>query len=131
MHSLFAELEREASSEVDGVFGERIRLDPIGAGKYLAGSADGERTAYTVAGVADFDPVTLIAQDSGKYDGLRPAVSGEKIHVSFDEAVFTDWTPRPKDHLVLIDRPTQYVLSVTRMDPDRLGRLVAVCTLVE
>jgi hypothetical protein len=126
--SVFSELERLVSAAVDETMSERIRIEPKRAGQYLSGPADPDRAPMVTLGAPDFDPVTLIAQDTGKYDGLRPAVSGEKLHVSFDEAPFPDWKPRQGDVLVFLDRPGQPSVSVSRIDPDGFGRFVCVCT---
>jgi hypothetical protein len=128
MISEFSELERLVSAAVDETMSERIRIEPKAPGQYLSGSADPNRAPMIVVGAPDFDPVTLIAKDTGKYDGLRPAVSGEKLHVSFDEARFPTWKPRKGDALVFIDRPNQPTVSVTRVDPDGFGRFVCICT---
>lgn len=126
--SVFAELERLVSAAVDETMSERIRIEPKKAGQYLSGSADPDRAPMTVVGAPDFDPVTLIAQDTSKFDGARPAVAGEKLHISFDVAKFPLWQPQKPDELVFVDRPGQPRVSVTRVDRDGYGRFVCVCT---
>lgn len=128
MISEFSELERLVSAAVDETMSERIRIEPKMADKYLSGSADSDRPPTVVVGAPDFDPITLIAKDTAKYDGMRPAIAGEKLHVSFDEARFPTWKPRAQDELVFIDRPGEPRVSVTRLDRDGYGRFVCVCT---
>lgn len=125
--SVFSELERLVSAAVDETMSERIRIEPKKAGQYF-GSADPDRAPMIVVGAPDFNPVTLIAQDTSKYDGARPPIAGEKLHVSFDEAKFPSWKPRAGDELVFLDRPGDLKVSVTRIDQDGYGRFVCVCT---
>jgi hypothetical protein len=131
MPSLFAELERLVSAAVDETYAEATRIEPKAKSQYFAGSADSERTPITLVGVCDFDPVTLVAQDTGKYDGMRPAVAGDKLHVSYDEALFPTWRPQAGDVIVLTERADEPSLRISRVDRDRFGRLVCVCTPME
>ena len=126
---MFAELEALVSAEVDAVYGEPTRVEPRvkTTGRYSARIADETRSPLSVTGVVDFDPITLISQDTGKYDGMRPAISGEKIHVSYTRSVFPSWVPQQGDLIVLVDRSTQDLLRISRVDEDRLGRLICVC----
>jgi hypothetical protein len=126
MASVFAGLESLVSEEIDALYGEPTRIDPKAkTSKYLAGSADNTRASQTVTGIVDFDPVTLISQDVGKYDGARPAIAGEKIHISYDLGTL-QWVPKTGDVIVLIDREDEPLL-ISRTDPDGLGRVVCVC----
>lgn len=126
MPSVFAGLESLVSEEIDALYGEPTRIDPKAkTSKYLAGSADETRSAQTVTGIVDFDPVTFISQDVGKYDGARPAIAAEKIHVSYDERAL-QWMPKQGDIIVLTDREDEPLL-ISRADPDGLGRVVCVC----
>ena len=126
MPSVFAGLESLVSEEIDALYGEPTRIDPKAkTSKYLSGAADSTRTSQTVVGIVDFDPTTLISQDTGKYDGSRPALAGEKIHVSYDLSTL-QWEPRQGDVIVLIDREDEPLL-ISRVDPDGLGRVDCVC----
>lgn len=125
--SQFAELEALVSAEIDDLYGEPTLIEPMAkTSRYFAGSADGNRAGKNVIGIVDFNPVTLISQDKGKYDGLRPAVAADKIHVSYDETKFPDWRPQEGDVIVLTERASER-LVVTRTDPDGIGRFVCVC----
>lgn len=129
MPNPFTAFEAGVSELVDSHFGEETRIEPRVKGEFLAGAADPDRQAIeSVVGVVDFSPTTLISQDTGKYDGLRPAVTSDKIHVSYAVSRFADtWRPRQGDTIVLTEREPRDVLSVTRVDEDRQGRLVCVC----
>jgi hypothetical protein len=126
--SEFAALERLVSDAIDGHFGESTRLEPKAKTRYLAGAADADRDPMTLTGIVDFDPVALVAQDLGKYDGMRPSVQSERIHVSYDAASFTTWLPRANDVIVLLERPDTPRVRVSRAEPDHLGRIVCMCT---
>jgi hypothetical protein len=128
MASFFAELERMVSAEVDTVFGEKTKLCPKVRGRYFANVPDGERSARILTGIVDFNPVALIAQDTGKYDGMRPAVAGDKIHVSYDAALFANGLPEDGDEIELLETERNGErLRISRCDPDGLGRVVCVC----
>jgi len=129
--SQFAALERRVTNAIDGLYGELTRVVPRAAGQYTSGAADATRTPVEVVGIADFNPISLIAQDTGKYDGIRPAVEGDKIHVSYDMDQFPNWRPRQNDHIWLIARTPVIKLTVTRLDPDELGRAVCVCVRID
>jgi len=128
MISEFAELERLVSAAVDQTMSELTRIEPKKSGKYLSGPADSERAPIDVVGAPDFNPLTLLAQDASKYDGMRPAVTTDKLHVSYDTARFRDWLPRNGDEIVFLSRPGQPRVSILRCDPDGFGRFVCVCT---
>ena len=132
MPNLFTTLEAEVSELVDSHFGEETRIEPRVKGEFLAGAADPDRQIIeTVVGVVDFAPTTLISQDTGKYDGLRPAVTSDKVHVSYAAGLFgATWEPRQGDMIVLLERSPRDELRVTRVDQDRQGRLVCVCVPV-
>ena len=129
MPSVFAGLESLVSEEIDAHFGEPTRVEPMAkASKYFAGAADDTRTAKDVVGIVDFDPITQISQDTGKYDGMRPSIAADKIHVSYPMSAFATWLPKSGDIIVLIDREVQERLLVSRADPDGIGRFVCVCS---
>lgn len=128
MPSEFAGLERLVSEAVDATMGEPTRVVPRANGTYFSGPADGARAPITIAGVVDYNPVTIVSKDTGKYDGMRPVVAGDRLHVSYDVKNFPDWKPREGDVIELIDRPGSPSANVSRVDPDGLGRIVCVCT---
>lgn len=128
MSSEFAALERLVTEAVDSHFGEPVRWVPKKQGRYFGRSADADRAEAALIGVVDFNPVTVVVQDKGKYDGGRPAVAADRVHVSFDDAQFANGYPREGDTLVLLGAGRKdEALRVSRTDPDGLGRLVCVC----
>lgn len=126
MPSPFAELDRITSDAVDDTMAEMTRIEPRAQGGMFSGSADEDRAVIEVAGVVDFAPVTLITKDTAKYDGARPAISGDKLHVSYGRRHFTTWSPRVGDIIVLIERDDEN-MRITRIDHDGLARFVCVC----
>lgn len=129
MASYFAELERLVTDAVDDVFGERTKFTPKVQGRYLTVSKDESQPCLELIGVVDFNPVTALAQDKGKFDGMRPSVSADRIHVSYDEALFPDALPKEGDEIELLARSGER-LRVSRCDPDGLGRLICVCARI-
>ena len=128
MSSPFADLESRLSNAVDAVFSESTRIDRYKRGGLLENPVDGDRPSVTVKGIVDFNPVVVNAIDRGAYDGFQPSLAGEKIHVSYDLSAFdAGQEPKEKDVIVLLARPEQPTLSITRTEADGLGRIVCFC----
>lgn len=126
--TIFADLERLVSAEVDAHMAEATRIDRKVAGQYFSRSADDGRGAVEVVGVVDFNPVMARPKDLGQYDGYQPELAADKIHISYADDLFAsraDW-PVPGDEIILLARANRR-LRVTRVDPDELGRIVCVC----
>jgi hypothetical protein len=153
MVSRFAEAESIVSTTNDAWYGEETRIVPMAKGQYFAASVNGE--FLDVVGIVDINPVTVVAQDEGGYDGMQPGLAGERMHVSYDLSLFTDLLRVPKqgDEIWMLTRETHINLTdvrgvpltdiignpllagkylakwrVTRVDPDGIGRVVCVCT---
>jgi len=127
--TLFADLEKLVSAEVDALMGEPTRIDRKTAqNQYFARSEDASRASVTAVGVVDFNPIIARPKDMGQYDGYQPDVAADRIHVSYAETEFVsrETRPREQDEIVLLDRDNRR-LRVTRVDPDELGRMVCVC----
>lgn len=129
MFSKFAEFERMISDRIDDVMGERTLVTHYKKSEFVAESADPEREPFEVVGVVDFTPTIPQMQDRGRYDGFVPSLAGDKIIVSYDEHRFQNLADRPVAGAVIetLDRPKNFTLRVTRVDPDELGRIVCVC----
>jgi hypothetical protein len=127
--SIFSDLERMVSAEVDDHFGERTRLVPMAqGGMYFEGSEDDTRDEIETRGVVDFDPVTVMSQDRSRYDGMRPSIAGEKLHVSYDYMSVADADPQSGDQIQLLDRPETPTFQISRVDHDGLGRIICICS---
>jgi hypothetical protein len=129
--SEFSDLERLVTAEIDGHFGEQTLVTPRASGRYFVGAPDNSRAAIEVTGIVDFDPVAIMSQDRSRYDGLRPVISGERIHVSYDAALFTDWLPKTGDEIELLARADTPTLKISRVEHDGLGRLLCYCAPAE
>lgn len=130
MPSLFAELETLASSAVDTVMGELVRIEPMKKGDVFASSADGTRQQVTVTAVVDFNPVAVTVQDEGSYDGFQPQLAGDRIHVSIALSSFpsTSQWPQANDVITLLERSGTPKIRLTRApDHDGIGRMVCPC----
>lgn len=128
MPSLFAELETRVSAEVDRVYAERTSIRPRVKTQHFGSVADADKQQIEVLGVVDFNPVVAQPRDLGQYDGFQPKLTGDRIIVSYTATLFTPET-MPKDgyEIVLVERNDK-VLSISRVEPDGLGRVVCVCT---
>lgn len=125
MPSVFADLEHLVSDAVNSTMGERTSIVPKTKGGYFKGSADAERAVVEVIGAVTINPVAVLGQDMGSYDGMLPGVVSDKIHVSYDERLLP-WVPKQGDEVLLLDRASMK-LRVSRSDPDGCGRIDVVC----
>lgn len=152
--SRFSELEdRLVSPVIDAFYGEQTRIVRKVGGKHFGSSENGE--FLDVVGIIDVNPVTVVAQDEGAYDGFQPQTAGERYHVSYDLSLFTPLLrePQPDDEILSLSRERSVNLTdvrgvplttiigdpllagkylmklrVSRVDPDGIGRVVCVCT---
>lgn len=127
MTSEFAALVEAMNQKVQGHYGELTRVEPHTSGEFFGGGADSQRSPVEVVGTPDFEPKTVMSQDKSRYDGARPSITGDKIHVFYEAGVFTEWAPKKGDEIVLIST-TGERLRIVKVDPDGLGGLVCVCT---
>ncbi|TVR06634.1 MAG: hypothetical protein EA385_15050 [Salinarimonadaceae bacterium] len=129
MPTPFAQLESAASVVVDSLHAETTRLIPRVAGEFVAGGADASRVERDIQGIVDFNPEIARAKEKRQYDGHRPEVDGEKVHISYRVPALglpATW-PRAKDHIRAEDRPGKPVFQVVTVEPDGIGRLVCRC----
>lgn len=129
MFSKFAEYERLISDRIDDEMGERTLVTHYKKSEFVAATPDPEREPFEIVGVIDFTPTIPQMQDRGRYDGFVPSLAGDKISVSYNVGAFksrSDW-PGAGTVIETMDRPENFKLRVTRVDPDELGRIVCVC----
>ncbi len=127
MPSLFSELEVLVSNAIDTVYGEPTRIYRQQKSEFF-GSEEGD--FFDVIGIVDVNPVTVVAQDEGAYDGMQPQLAGERYHVSYDLSLFPTPSQQPVQDSIIVAPTRSDVpkLRVTRVDPDGIGRIVCVCS---
>jgi len=131
MTSWFSDIEARVSDVEDTIYGEAVRIVPMGAsaGYYGAPAQDDGRDEKDVTAIVDFNPVALTVTDEGQFDGFQPTMTADKVHVSFKATAFTsDERPRIGDVILLVGRSPQIELKIVR-DPedDGIGRFICVC----
>ena len=130
MPTLFAQMETAVSAAVDHLHMERTRLVPRASGEFVRGGQDPSRPVREVMGVIDFNPATIRAREQSEYDGYRPELDGEKVHVSYTlsrlgaPAVL----PSKGDLIEALDRPGVPVFQIVVVEADGLGRVLCRCT---
>lgn len=130
MTTPFANLEKKLSSSIDRMYAENTRIIRKTKGEIFSSVADGSRPPVDVVGVIDINPMTIVAQDQGQYDGFQPSFAANRIHVSYKYGVFADkdeW-PRQDDRIVALDRTGTPTYRVTRdAEDDGIGRVLCIC----
>lgn len=132
MTTRFAAAETKVSAAIDGWHGEMTRVSPRAAGQFVAGGPDPSRSEADVIGIIDFNPLVARIKDRSEYDGFRPEVEGERVHVTYATSRFASpaaW-PRAKDHIEALDRPGSPAFQVVTVEPDGLGRILCKCVPV-
>lgn len=127
MPTLFAQMETAVSAAVDHLHMERTRLVPRAPGEFIRGGQDPTRVVREVMGVIDFNPVTIRAREQSEYDGYRPELDGEKVHVSYTASRLGAFTPRKDDLIEALDRPGVPKFQIITAEPDGLGRVLCRC----
>lgn len=127
MTTLFARMETAVSAAVDAVHGERTRIVPRGRGEFVRGGQDPSRVVREIMGVIDFNPITIRAREQSEYDGYRPELDGEKVHVSYTASRLGSDIPRKDDMIEALDRPGAPKFQIITAEPDGLGRVLCRC----
>lgn len=127
MPTLFAQMETAVSSAVDHLHMERTRITPRVKGEFARGGQDSTRVVREVMGVIDFNPVTIRAREQSEYDGYRPELDGEKVHVSYTASRLGSAIPRKDDLIEALDRPGVPKFQIVTAEPDGLGRVLCRC----
>ena len=126
MPTQFANVERLVSAAVDRVHGETTLISPRKSGEFTRGAADPDRQSQTVIGVIDLNPVTVRAREKSEYDGYRPELDGEKVHVSYTATRLASM-PRKGDQITAVDQPGQPKFQIVSVEDDGLGRVLCRC----
>lgn len=129
MPTLFARMETAVSAAVDAIHGELTRITPMVAGEFVRGGLDPNRVVREVLGVIDFNPVTIRAREQSEYDGYRPELDGEKVHVSYTVSRLGTPVemPRKGDVIEALDLPGVPKFQITIVEADGLGRVLCRC----
>lgn len=129
MPTLFARMETAVSAAVDAVHGELTRITPMVVGEFVRGGPDPNRVVREVLGVIDFNPVTIRAREQSEYDGYRPELDGEKVHVSYTVSRLGTPVemPRKGDVIEALDLPGVPKFQITIVEADGLGRVLCRC----
>lgn len=129
MPTLFAQMETAVSAAVDHLHMERTRITPRVKGEFVRGGQDPNRVAREVMGVIDLNPVTIRAREQSEYDGFRPELDGEKVHVSYTASRLGSPVdmPRTGDLIEALDRPGVPKYQITIVEGDGLGRVLCRC----
>ncbi|WP_420408693.1 hypothetical protein [Hoeflea sp.] len=130
MTTPFADLEILVSDAVDSLMAEPTRIIRKKRGEIFAGTADGARATVDVVGVVDLNPLTVVAQDQGQYDGFQPTLAANKVHVSYKHGVFAsrDAWPKQDDRIVALVRAGPPTYRVTKdAEDDGIGRVLCIC----
>lgn len=127
MPTLFAQMETAVSAAVDHLHMERTRITPRVQGEFVRGGQDPARAVREVMGVIDFNPVTIRAREQSEYDGYRPELDGEKVHVSYTASRLGANLPRQGDLIEALDRAGSPKFQITIVEHDGLGRVLCRC----
>ena len=133
MPTLFAQMETAVSAAVDRLHEEPTRIIPRKGGEFVRGPTDPARAERSVLGVIDFNPVTVRAKEQSEYDGYRPELDGEKVHVSYTASRLGTPVVAPikGDIIVALDRPGTPRFQIVSAEADGLGRVLCRCTPAE
>ena len=110
--------------ELDRVFAETVRLVPMRAGGYVAGSPDPHRAARQIPAIITETPGRMrTVENSVGRDFDRTVVVAETI-ASIDAARFGADLPKVGDLVMAIDRPDTPSFEVAAVESDGLARVL-------
>lgn len=129
MASPFDAAMRAADAMLDRTFAERARIEPQSSGEYAA-TDDPERPSYEADVVVGQYPSHLTFKYVGKFDGDKPTIAADEIHVwAHEDQLPADramW-PKAQDRVVLLTRPNDHALIIHAVEPDGVGRFMYRC----
>jgi hypothetical protein len=110
--------------ELDRIFAETIRLVPMRAGGYAAGSPDPDRIEREFPAIITETPQRMRAvENSVGRDFDRTVVMADTI-ASIDQATLGADLPKVGDLVVAIDRSDTPSFEVTTVESDGLARIL-------
>jgi hypothetical protein len=122
----FARLEKRLSASVDRVNAERVRLEPRRRGNGPVVGADTSRQAREFSAIVDRKPVLANARSSTRYNGAEATLNADELQASAttDALGPREGWPVVGDHIRMLDEEGQPAASVTKVNPDGMGRVV-------
>jgi hypothetical protein len=120
----FSQAWASRQPELDRIFAETIRLVPMRAGGYAAGSPDPDRIERQVQAIITETPQRMRAvENSVGRDFDRTVVTADTV-VSIDQAKLGADLPKVGDLVVAIDQFDTPSFEVTTVESDRLARVL-------
>jgi len=111
----FAEIAARRSrvaGAVDRRWAERVRIVPMGAGKYVAATADPDRVAYEIEAPILSSPGTQSLDGVEHRKASRGIAAGPIVLRLAPGTVAADALPRPSDRVEALDRAPVEVFEV-------------------
>jgi hypothetical protein len=110
--------------ELDRVFAETIRIMPMRAGGYAAGTPDPDRIERQIPAIITETPQRMrAAENSVGRDFDRMVVMADTV-ASIDQAKLAAGLPKAGDLVIAIDRPGIPRFEVTAVESDGLARVL-------
>jgi hypothetical protein len=110
--------------ELDRIFAETIRLVPMRAGGYAAGSLDPDRIERELPAIITETPQRMRAvKNSVGRDFDRMVIMADTV-ASIDQAKLGAYLPKAGDLLVAIDRSDTPSFEITTVESDGLARIL-------
>jgi hypothetical protein len=110
--------------ELDRVFAETIRLVPMRAGGYAAGSPDPDRIEREFPAIITETPQRMRAVESSVGRDFDRTVVVADTRASIDQAKLGAELPKVGDLVVAIDRPDSSSFEITAVESDGLARIL-------
>lgn len=116
-----------AEQTIDGVFSERIRVNPQAVGEYTTAD-DPERESFDCAAVVTLESSVARPRGAWRDDPtLAPGVAADGIKISVRAENLIGRTIVQNDQIILIDRPNESPLTALRIERDSVGRVTLIC----
>jgi hypothetical protein len=110
--------------DLDRVFAETIRIVPMRAGGYAAGTPDLDRIVQQVPAIITETPRRMrTVENSVGRDFDRTVVLADTV-ASIDQAKLEGELPKVGDLVIAIDRPDAPNFEVTAVESDGLARIL-------
>jgi hypothetical protein len=120
----FSQVWAARQPQLDRIFAETIRLVPMRAGGYAAGSLDPDRIERELPAIITETPQRLRAvENSVGRDFDRMVVMADTV-ASIDQAQLGPELPKVGDLVVAINRPDAPSFEVTAVESDGLARVL-------
>jgi hypothetical protein len=122
--SLFANAWAGRQHQLDRIFGESIRLNPMLAGGYAAPVIDPDRAERLVLAIITEIPQRRHMDENALGRDFNPVMVLADTMASIDAARLNGDVPRVGDRVVAIERPDQPQFEITVVESDGLARVL-------